>query len=394
MNSVFYYPYSLNIWQNWNVSKDLDHLISIAKADKKILLWSIEFMKEDFLRYVLDCVVSKNLMDRVFWILQPSHRIPSDIFTLLGNKLFLIDSDLLVLNLQCNECVTSTPNCCWNPTTGRFLFLTGKPNKPNRIQLLYKFHSIGLLDRCDWSLFVDDHTFSQSRQLLPELSDIEFQKFVDQHNRNLDDIEIYHCTPDSNHSNGYPFDGSVYQRTSFRVISETMLLHEPITTEKTWITVANNMPFIMAGYSGMLRYLKECGYRTFENFLPIKDYDQIQNLEDRFEAVIENTKFWLSNIENQADAILKDVEHNRRLLDRDLEKNLQRAKDLACALGEPERSVYSLFPIMIEQHQWVIFYYNIKDPAWPDCLVEQDFKKLPLRIQKECVDQFGYHPKK
>jgi MoaA/NifB/PqqE/SkfB family radical SAM enzyme len=39
---------------------------------------------------------------------------------------------------------------------------------------------------------------------------------------------------------------------------------------------------------------------------------------------------------------------------------------------------------------WKDFYSAVRDPQWPDCEYEEDFKLLPAAIQQECVDQFGY----
>jgi len=41
---------------------------------------------------------------------------------------------------------------------------------------------------------------------------------------------------------------------------------------------------------------------------------------------------------------------------------------------------------------WAEFYNQIRDPAWPNCDREQDFKLLPKSIQTECQEQFGYVP--
>jgi hypothetical protein len=39
---------------------------------------------------------------------------------------------------------------------------------------------------------------------------------------------------------------------------------------------------------------------------------------------------------------------------------------------------------------WKEFYSAVRDPQWPDCKHEEDFKLLPDSIQQECIDQFGY----
>jgi len=41
---------------------------------------------------------------------------------------------------------------------------------------------------------------------------------------------------------------------------------------------------------------------------------------------------------------------------------------------------------------WLEFYNTIRDPNWPDCNAEDDFRLLPETIQKECQEQFGYVP--
>lgn len=41
---------------------------------------------------------------------------------------------------------------------------------------------------------------------------------------------------------------------------------------------------------------------------------------------------------------------------------------------------------------WQEFYNEIRDPGWPDCATEQDFVNLPIEIQQECQQTFGYVP--
>jgi organic radical activating enzyme len=41
---------------------------------------------------------------------------------------------------------------------------------------------------------------------------------------------------------------------------------------------------------------------------------------------------------------------------------------------------------------WQEFYSEIRDPGWPECHLESDFKQLPEHIQRECTEVFGYVP--
>ena len=49
--------------------------------------------------------------------------------------------------------------------------------------------------------------------------------------------------------------------------------------------------------------------KTFEEFLPIQDYDQIQNSEHKLDAIIKNTSYWLDEMPDKSQ-INADVEHN------------------------------------------------------------------------------------
>ena len=42
------------------------------------------------------------------------------------------------------------------------------------------------------------------------------------------------------------------------------------------------------------------------------------------------------------------------------------------------------------QEAWQRSYANIRDMSWPECATPEDFAKLPIRIQKECIDQHGF----
>lgn len=41
---------------------------------------------------------------------------------------------------------------------------------------------------------------------------------------------------------------------------------------------------------------------------------------------------------------------------------------------------------------WQEFYSAVRDPSWPDCDDELEFDSLPLTIQEECKNKFGYVP--
>lgn len=386
-SSNFFYPHYLMLY-GCTVA-ELKNFIRLVPDNQIILLWSVEYIPESELLEFIDTVHSLGVNRRVYWWLQPSHSYQANLEDILGDHLYRIDGDLLMLSLYVDVCNTCQPNQHWNSKTNRFMFLTGKPDRANRIRLLYKFYSNSVLQYCDWSLFISESNYKESKKYLPELTCKEFREFVTNHNRNLDGVEVIQSDINM-HIHCMPFDATTYSNVSFKVISETQMADKEIITEKTWSTIMNKLPFIMAGYPYSLNYLKNNGYRTFEHLLPVPNYDQILDPEIRLDAIVTNTKFWINDIQSCTEQINKDVEHNFNLLRENIIKAKLLASELASKLNDPSRPWYAIVPLSIDQDTWVSFYYSIKDPAWPDCLLKQSFNKLPPQIKKECIDVFGY----
>lgn len=205
---------------------------------------------------------------------------------------------------------TNSINLKWNPNADRYLFLTGKPDKEHRIGLLYKLHSQNLMSKCDHSFFMSPGMYENSKKLLPELTAQEFADFVQRYQRNLDNIE-----PDmqetSMHYGGIPYDPKIYSTSRFRLVSETsMWLNTPFITEKTYLTIVNNNPFVIAGDYMSCDYLRTYGFETFDKLFDIPSYDLVRPHEQRLSSVVEHVKQWLAGNFNKTE-IADMVEHNQ-----------------------------------------------------------------------------------
>lgn len=206
------------------------------------------------------------------------------------NGIALITYHDLIYRKRCPRNITWTPH-------NSFLFLTGKWDKTNRFPLFKKLLDQSLLNNSIYSLY------------LPKSH--EYSRF----NSNPDFVS----TKLAGHTPAIPYDHTMYQRTGFRLISETEydtdLSHlytqgdDPWLTEKTWLTILNKHPFIMAGQKGTLAKLKRLGYKTFEEYLPYK-YDDADNVS-RLDLIVENVKYLTENIKNHHD-MLYDIEFNYR----------------------------------------------------------------------------------
>ena len=196
-------------------------------------------------------------------------------------------------------------NTKWNSSAKKALLLTGKAEKPHRIGLLGQFYKAGLMDRLEWSLFINQPS-EQYKYLVTQ--SIDFDKFISECTRNPDNIDI-DMQGTSSHYGGFPFDVKLYSNTVMSVISESRFNDSIWLTEKTFKAIANKHPFIMAASSGTLGKLKQMGLRTFEKYLQITNYDGL-HYQKRLDSIVVNTEYFLDNFEKYKQQINEDVEYN------------------------------------------------------------------------------------
>jgi len=280
----------------------------------------------------------------------------------------------------------------WDLENNKFLFLTGKSNKVHRIGLLYKFFTQGMLSNAVWSLFYHADSLNDAKQFVPELSDSECKKFFMDHICNPDMVDVIESNG-STHYIGIPYGDSLYKNCDFQVISETEFGNAAWITEKTWLSIINHRPFIMAGGTGILDKLTHMGFRTFNQYLKIPAYDQLDNPEERMSAIVTNTKHWLENIHQYRDMISQDVAHNFKKLLELAVQNLENIQHIInkYELNSTPETLLPLYDLHVHK-QWKNWYSRVRDPSWPDCNDERDFANLPAWIQQECIEVFGYKP--
>jgi hypothetical protein len=195
----------------------------------------------------------------------------------------------------------------------KFLFLTGKPFKLNRTRLLYKLQQKNLLKNNIWSFYPIDDERNLGHSTVPETTVEEYKNFVEQCKQQPDSVKFV-SSGGSWHFNPVPYDIELYNNTDFSIVPEsafnnTHILDNAIVTEKTWIPILNYHAFIIAGIPTSLNKLKAMGFKTFEEYLPIK-YDSIIDHEQRLNAIVENVEFLVNNIKTLENNIVRDTEHN------------------------------------------------------------------------------------
>lgn len=268
--------------------------------------------------------------------------------------------------------------------TGKFLFLGGVPSRLNRIGLAYKFYEEGLLtdNTAAWTFFRpwNPSEDAVSRKFLSHISDEEYMNFLSYAERRVDDVYEYSkhfFSSDSvdsfwhdivNHEwvkkPGY-LDSSIFDSTSLSIISEGPNYwdhshNNDFVTEKFWRAVFHKHPFLFAGEIGQYEYMKKLGFKSFEEYLPFPDYGIMPNEEDRLNALVANTKFWLENEARLAKEIEQDVEYNYNLALKHVQEQIEFIDNL--------QKEYSLSPEDIDYYFNQTGYQNVivKPPLYND----------------------------
>lgn len=233
---------------------------------------------------------------------------------------------------------TSEPVLDWDSTSQNILFMTGKSNKIHRTRLLYKLLNSEIKNYLSWSYKVDQQNVNESLAFLKDLSTDQQNKFLNLAQRDLDG-HLGTLTG----LRGTQFDPIIYKNSVFQIISETEFdrpLSQPFITEKTWISIVNHRPFIVASELGHLSQLNKRGIRTFNQYLSIPNYDNPE----------------LSNFLDYSSS--------------------------SCNSGR--------FSCVQEFNNWKSFYQNFKDASWVDIESKDDINTLPDHIQHEL--QTAYQP--
>jgi hypothetical protein len=209
------------------------------------------------------------------------------------------------------------PTNSWK-CSSKFLFLGGVPNRPNRIGLLNKFRLAGLLDNAEWTFF-EPWTDEQEDWCRSYTCDYtEILKLC----RSIDTVyetsKHYGTNPSANKwtSDTAWIDPHVFGNTTLSIVSEgvdSSDISSKYLTEKTYRVFVQQHPFLHASTPEMFDYIKELGFKTFEEYMLIKNYAYLPTEEDRLTAIVENTKYFLENCSNHREAIQRDIQHNYRL---------------------------------------------------------------------------------
>lgn len=208
----------------------------------------------------------------------------------------------------------------YNPNTEKFLFLGGVPDRLNRIGLLYSLYNEGLLANANWSFFSPWTLQQKENSLKYFLSINHYYDFIQFAERRIDDLYDSSKTYGTGETpvatawtkDSAWIDPEVYSSTSLSLISEghpgDNNNNSKFLTEKIYRVFVQGHPFLLAANPSIFNHIKELGFKTFEDYFPIKDYATDIPEEKRLEKLIKNLKYFINNKIDFTD----DVEYNRK----------------------------------------------------------------------------------
>lgn len=261
---------------------DKDYNTNLSLVKKKISLAGSTILVSCASEYIPELdksqrfvTVVKSLLDefkdkKIYLIVEKSWKTNRFFESCAVEDIFYIDYYLGLTYLN-NRDLTVTP---WNKDSDKFLFLTGRWHRINRTTLLYHLWDRGLLERCEWSWSLTDE---HGREMFPELTEEQYWSFIKAVTRSLDSWDTNGVQNDTTTISSQNYVSTMYSSKLFDLVSETKFEQDYIVpafiTEKTWKTIANGLPFVMAGPPGILESLENLGFDTFKDLLLIKNYD-------------------------------------------------------------------------------------------------------------------------
>lgn len=208
-------------------------------------------------------------------------------------------------------------------------------NKPNKFHFpirRFREYRIKLLEQ----LFLYDENFIKNNTISYDLDcennkdsilylDKKFKKYLLKNKKQIIDVDGVESIC------GYSAEyKEPYENSYITIVTETIFKEKyNYISEKTWKPIAHQHPFIMVGKPGILKYLREIGFKTFSPFID-ESYDDEIDTEKRFKMIIDEIKRLDSlskkELDNMIESLNESLEYNQHLLiklnkARNLEKN-------------------------------------------------------------------------
>lgn len=211
-------------------------------------------------------------------------------------------------------------NLRYNPNAEKdFRCVIGKPNKPNRANLLVQLYSQDLLSNSHASILCKDEHLKKLASLTM-FNDVYSYQVLSKFNKSIDDIEYVQQDDLNLHCQGFPYDETKFTNSAISIVPETTCYHHIFITEKTYYAIYNNHPFVICSTPGTLAEIRRLGYKTFDSVID-ESYDLCPDIVRRMQMVGRSAKQLL---EHKHERVVKDiVEFNNQLFATKVEEEIK-----------------------------------------------------------------------
>lgn len=183
-----------------------------------------------------------------------------------------------------------------------FRMVIGKPDKPNRANLLVELYSQGLLGNTYTSILCEDKYLKKLANHTM-FNDEYSYKALSKYNKSIDNIEYKQLDNLNLHCQGFPYDETKFTDSKFSIVPETTSYDHVFITEKTYYAIYNNHPFVICSTPGTLAELKKLGYKTFDSVID-ESYDLCDDIVRRMKMIGRSASQLLNEIHNP---LVKDI---------------------------------------------------------------------------------------
>jgi len=165
--------------------------------------------------------------------------------------------------------------------------------RPHRVFLILELYKRKLIDDnfVSYSKYAshtgkDTDLFNDKMGMIPTHLIDEYKAIND----SIPDIRYVDKIDFSENQAETPFPLDTYEKSIFSLVSETyMQENEIFLSEKIFKPIACKHPFIVLGPKGILKKLKQYGFKTYSKWFN-EDYDNIEDPVERFYAVIDEVE--------------------------------------------------------------------------------------------------------
>jgi hypothetical protein len=331
--------YIIECVKNKKHSQLMEKIIDCAKNNvhkKLFLTWFWENVNYDDAKDYLHTLVNElcKVHQDVFFILDNWYKKWNINLPIKNENILFIDFFLILTYICLEHKKTSKKNTYWNYSSKKFLMLVGKPARSPRTLVLFELYKQKLIKQCNFSYHIPTSEIEKAcRTQVNNLTESEWNSFKNAVNNTVLDKKLVVNTGWTDSKQAFVFDADIYSSNLFAINIETMfdrMFSHPWLTEKTWMKIANKIPFINVSEMQSCKYLNQLGIKTFNEYMAIENYDDPDSSNFLFDKT--TNSFIFDNM--------------------------------------PDES-------------WLELYNNIKDITWPQCYNKTDIENLPQDIKDE-----------